>query len=156
MSCHVCYSIRKMSTGETKNRERRRYSVCHDILGVRKLRRGPQDIPRQVSRSKLTRVVLFAPLRKLFVENRRLNMTIDWHGKSQSQRNQSEGGSRGGGGYGGGGNAVGTAASSSSTYRGRSESANQTLTPPMEGDEHHQVGYNDVYGHVPGNGDVSY
>lgn len=84
-------------------------------------------------------------------------MTIDWHGKSQSQRNQSEGGgSRGGGGYGGGGNAVGTAASSSSTYRGRSESANQTLTPPMEGDEHHQGGYNDVYGHVPGNGDVTY
>lgn len=83
-------------------------------------------------------------------------MTIDWHGKSQSQRNQSEGGSRGGGGYGGGGNAVGTAASSSSTYRGRSESANQTLTPPMEGDEHHQSGYNDVYGHVTGNGDGAY
>lgn len=82
-------------------------------------------------------------------------MTIDWHGKSQSQRNQSEGGSRGGGGYGGGGNAVGATTSSSSTYGGRSESANQTLTPPMEGDEHHQGGY-DVYGHVTGNGDGPY
>ncbi|KAL7272854.1 transcriptional activator hap3 [Rhizina undulata] len=81
--------------------------------------------------------------------------------ESQSQRNQSEGGARGGGGYGSGGggaNASGAAAAaapSSSSYNTGSEGANQTLTPPMEGEDH-QAGYSDVYGHVTGNGNGTY
>lgn len=40
-----------MSTRETKDRQWRRHPLCHDILGVRELRRSPQDLPIQVSRS---------------------------------------------------------------------------------------------------------
>ncbi|CUS10180.1 unnamed protein product [Tuber aestivum] len=68
--------------------------------------------------------------------------------ESQSQRNQSEGARGGGGGYGGGGNAPPPPG-----YR-RPEGPN-AATPPIEGEEH-QAGYNDVYGHVAGNGDGPY
>jgi len=76
-------------------------------------------------------------------------MAIDWHGKSQSQRNQSEGARGGSGGYGGGGNAPPPPG-----YR-RPEGPNAAVNSPIEGEEH-QAGYNDVYGHVAGNGDGPY
>ncbi|KAG0133203.1 histone-fold-containing protein [Tuber indicum] len=69
--------------------------------------------------------------------------------ESQSQRNQSEGARGGSGGYGGGGNAPPPPG-----YR-RPEGPNATVTSPIEGEEH-QAGYNDVYGHVAGNGDGPY
>lgn len=75
-------------------------------------------------------------------------MTIDWHGKSQSQRNQPEGARGGSGGVGGGGNVAPPG------YR-RPEGANATGTSPIEG-EGHQAGYSDNFGHVTGNGDTAY
>lgn len=69
--------------------------------------------------------------------------------ESQSQRNQSEGARGGSGGYGAGGNAPPPPG-----YR-RPEGPNAAVTSPIEGEEH-QAGYNDVYGHVAGNGDGPY
>ena len=154
-----------MPTGEKKDGQRGRYTLRHDITRVRKLCRGPQDLSSQISRSKLTWLpdtllelfffFLFLchppppQLLLFFGENKRLNMAIDWHGKSQSQRNQSEGARGGSGGYGGGGNAPPPPG-----YR-RPEGPNAAVNSPIEGEEH-QAGYNDVYGHVAGNGDGPY
>ncbi|KAF8245934.1 histone-fold-containing protein [Wilcoxina mikolae CBS 423.85] len=85
--------------------------------------------------------------------------------ESQSQRNQSEGGQRGNSGsapptaaaYGGAHSSTGPAPNATSS--GGSENPNQTLTPPLEAEEHQQQqhgGYGNVYGHVAGNGDGSY
>jgi hypothetical protein len=77
-------------------------------------------------------------------------MAIDWHGKSQSQRNQPEGARGGSGGVGGGGNVP----PPPSGYR-RPEGANAPVTSPIEG-EGHQAGYSDSFSHVAGNGDATY
>ncbi|KAI5786392.1 histone-fold-containing protein [Peziza echinospora] len=61
------------------------------------------------------------------------------------ERNSAEGGQRSGS-----GNHGGAVASASGTITG-TERQNQTLTPPMEGEEI-QAGYGDMYGGVTGNG----
>ena len=43
-------SIGEVSAGEEEDREWRGHSVCHDKLGVRKLRRGSQDLLVEVPR----------------------------------------------------------------------------------------------------------
>ncbi|RPB27211.1 hypothetical protein L211DRAFT_780230 [Terfezia boudieri ATCC MYA-4762] len=65
--------------------------------------------------------------------------------RETNQRNSAEGGQRSGSGSHGG-----PVASASSTMTG-SERPNQTLTPPLEGEEI-QTGYGDIYGGVTGNG----
>ena len=52
-STNTSRSIRKVSTGEAQDGQWRGYSLRHDIAGFRELRRGTQDLPRQVSRGEL-------------------------------------------------------------------------------------------------------
>ncbi|KAF8469546.1 histone-fold-containing protein [Kalaharituber pfeilii] len=66
--------------------------------------------------------------------------------RETNQRNSAEGGQRSSS----SGNHGGTVAAASSAISG-SERPNQTLTPPLEGEEI-QAGYGDIYGGVTGNG----
>jgi hypothetical protein len=43
-------SFGEMPTGEAQDRQRRRYPLRHDVSWFRELRRGTQDLPRQVQR----------------------------------------------------------------------------------------------------------
>jgi hypothetical protein len=52
---HVAnHSVGKMPARKTKDGEWRGYPIRHDIAGFRELRRGSQNIPCKVPRSKLT------------------------------------------------------------------------------------------------------
>lgn len=119
-----------MPAGEEKNCERGGYSVCNDIPGFRELCRSVEDLSRKVQRSK-------TPL-TWFFSNTILKRRIDWW--ETNQRNSAEGVQR---------NHGGSVNSGSSAITG-SERQNQTLTPPLEGEEI-QAGYGDIYG-VTGNG----
>jgi hypothetical protein len=58
----VNHSFGKMPTGKEKNRKWRGYFIRHDVARVRELCGSPQNIPRKVSRSKLTRLAFsFCP-----------------------------------------------------------------------------------------------
>jgi Histone-like transcription factor (CBF/NF-Y) and archaeal histone len=46
------YSIREMSTGKAQDRQWRRYPLCHDIPGLRKLRRSSENLSHSISRGK--------------------------------------------------------------------------------------------------------
>ena len=46
-------SIREVPTGEAQDGQWGGHPLRHDVAGVRELRRGTQDLPRQVSRGEL-------------------------------------------------------------------------------------------------------
>lgn len=126
-----------MSTGEAQDGQWRGYPICHDLAGVRKLRRGSQDLPVQVSRSKFgvpprSSLLLLCHFDGVFS----LNIRTDWdetqstRGENQARPTSSGYGGPVGGGSGGGGSVQGSAsASGAAGFTGQAENASELLNP---------------------------
>ncbi len=163
-----------MPAGKAQDGQWRRHPIRHDFTRVRKLCRGPEDLPCEISRSKLIRLTctllpLFHSLvcRLYFGKDEYLNNEIDWWFETQSARGENQnrpGSSYGSGGpVGGGGRPSSTGsgpnASSTTAYHGQSEGSNNVLSPHgMDTSEHDNGAYGNVYPTVVGvghNGAVS-
>src|SRR5271170_5728448 len=51
LTIDLSHSIREVSAGEEEDGQWRRHSVCHDLVGIRELCRGIEDLPVEISRS---------------------------------------------------------------------------------------------------------
>jgi len=147
-----------MSTGEAEDGQWRGYSLRHDFAWFRELCGGAQDLPIEISRSKLIRLpalpLLFWYLlcRLYLAKDIILNNEIDWWYETQSARGENQ--NRPASGYGTGGPVGGSSsapnAASTATFHGRSESNNVLSPQGVEGTEHDNGAYGHVYSGVVG------